>query len=206
MTTVIWRDEMMSYVGGTALGLKFKDGVILAADKTYILGNMVFSTEVRKVFPLADYVGVAAAGLVADMQELFKEIKWHINLRSKQIGKRVDIRSIAKLTSVIMYSRRMFPYYTQILIGGYLENPELYSLDSLGSLIGDDYVAIGTGSENVIGILDSEYKSDLEFEEAKELVRRSFKAAIRRDVLSGRSMDMLIIRKEGYEILTESFI
>lgn len=197
---------MMSYVGGTALGLKFKDGVILAADKTYILGNMVFSTEVRKVFPLADYVGVAAAGLVADMQELFKEIIWHINLRSKQIGKRVDIRSIAKLTSVIMYSRRMFPYYTQILIGGYLENPELYSLDSLGSLIGDDYVAIGTGSENVIGILDSEYKSDLEFEEAKELVRKSFKAAIRRDVLSGRSMDMLIIRKEGYEILTESFI
>jgi len=196
----------MSYVGGTAVGLKFKDGVILAADKMYILGNMVLSSGVRKVFPLTKYAGVAAAGLVADMQELFKEVTWHINLRSLRVMKPVDIRSIAKLTSIIMYSRRMFPYFTQILIGGFLNKPELYSLDSLGSLIGDDYIAIGSGSENVIGVLDSEYKDNLLPEHAYSIIKKAFKAAVKRDVLSGREIDLLIINKDGFRIETISLI
>ena len=196
----------MSYVGGTALGIKFKDGVILAADKAYILGNMLLSSGVRKVFPITHYVGVAAAGIVADMQELFREVSWYANLRYRMINRPLKVRSIAKLTSVIMYNRRLYPYYTQILVGGFLNESELYSLDSLGSLIGDDYIVIGSGAENAIGILDSEYSVDLDKEKALSLVVKAFKAATRRDVLSGKEIDIMVIDSKGYKIITQSLV
>ncbi|HEW93387.1 proteasome subunit beta [Candidatus Geothermarchaeota archaeon] len=196
----------MSYIGGTAIGLKYNGGVLLAADKAYILGNMVLSSGVRKIFPITNYVGAAAAGIVADMQELFKEVSWYANLRYRTINRPLEVRSIAKLTSVIMYHRRLFPYFTQILIGGYLNKPELYSLDSLGSLIGDDYIVIGSGAENAIGILDSEYSIDISSEEAFSIALKAFKATIKRDVLSGSEIDIMTIDKDGYKIVSKSLI
>jgi proteasome beta subunit len=77
------------------------------------------------------------------------------------------------------------------------EGPSLYVLDVLGSLIPDKYTVVGSGTEVAIGVLEDGYRDDITVEEAKELVTRTIKSAISRDIMSGDGIDLLIITKEG---------
>ncbi|NIM44677.1 MAG: proteasome subunit beta [Nitrososphaeria archaeon] len=191
--------------GATALGLIYDGGVIVAAEKRLTYGSYIATKKVKKVFKMTDHVGAACAGLIADMQEIIREVAAIIKL--KEIRSKVPARAnnVAKLTSVLLYQNKMYPYITQILIGGYVEKPELYSLDPLGSLISDKYIALGTGAEIAMGVLESTYKDAMPLEEAKKLVIHSMKSAIGRDAASGDGIDMLIFREEGVEEESYSF-
>lgn len=191
---------------GTAVGVVCKDGVILASDKSYVYGNVVMSGNVKKVFIINNNVGVAAAGIAADMQQLFNDLAYLVRIREIRIGRKMKTSSVAKLTSFLMYRRRLLPYLTQILVGGYIDKPELYSLDSLGSVIGDKYIVLGTGAEVAVGVIESEYKEDMLIEEALEIIKKAFKSVASRDVLTGSTLDVLLIRKDGIEEKTVKLV
>ena len=184
------------YLGGTAIGIKTDEYVVLASDKMYIAGNLAFSNEVRKLYKIADKTYLAAAGLIADMQGLVRNIRYVIGTRKIDLGRGVGIKPIAKLVSVILYSSKTLPYYTQLLVGGVDNGPELYSLDSLGSIMADKYVAIGSGAETAIGIIESRYDSITDLSSLEELVIDVFKSVARRDVLTGYSIDAVYISKD----------
>ncbi len=182
---------------GTAIGIVCSDGVVLSSDKSYVYGNVVMSGNVKKTFIINDRVGVAAAGIAADMQQLFSDLSYLVRIREIRLGKRMPTSSIAKLTSFLMYRRRLLPYLTQILVGGYIDKPELYSLDSLGSVIGDNYIVLGTGAEIAVGIIESEYRPDITMADALETVKKAFKSVVSRDVLTGSTIDVLLIKEDG---------
>ncbi len=193
-------------VGGTAIGLRTRDSVLLATDKLYLTGNIAFSQTAKKLLRLTDRVYLAAAGLIADVQGLVKEVEYNIGTRTLLLQREMSVRSIARLVSVILYSSKGLPYYTQVLVGGYSREPELYSLDSLGSVMEDQYVAIGTGAETALSILDTGYREDLGREEAIDLALRVFRAVTRRDVLTGYTIDLVYITSEGAEEFSRSLI
>ena len=193
-------------VGGTAIGLRTRDSVLLATDKLYLAGNIAFSQSAKKLLRLTDRVYLAAAGLIADVQGLVKEVEYNIGTRTLLLQREMSVRSIARLVSVILYSSKGLPYYTQVLVGGYSRGPELYSLDSLGSVMEDQYVAIGTGAETALSILDTGYREDLGREEAIDLALRVFRAVTRRDVLTGYTIDLVYITSEGAEEFSKSLI
>ena len=58
--------------GATAVGVTYKDGVVLGAERRITLGSMVVSKKGKKVFMVTDNVGAVCAGMVADMQNLVK--------------------------------------------------------------------------------------------------------------------------------------
>ncbi|HIJ08985.1 TPA: proteasome subunit beta, partial [Candidatus Bathyarchaeota archaeon] len=90
------------------------------------------------------------------------------------------------------------PLITQTIVAGLdEEGPSLFVLDVLGSLIPDKYAVVGSGTEIAIGVLEEGYKEGMQITEAKELVTRSIKSAISRDVMSGDGIDFLIITKDG---------
>lgn len=189
----------MPITGATVVGAKFADGVVLAAERRGSYGYFIASTSVRKVFPITKRIGLASAGLIADMQALVRELTAIARFRELQEGRPVSVRSIAKLTSILLYQNRLFPLFTQTVVGGYDEGPQLFSLDPLGSLLSDDYVAVGTGAEVALGILESEYRKGMSKEECVELVVKAIKSAIRRDAASGNGIDILVITKDGVE-------
>jgi proteasome beta subunit len=114
------------------------------------------------------------------------------------VGRKISVRSAAKLMSVILFNRRYAPLITQTIVGGLdEEGPSLYVLDVLGSLIPDKYAVVGSGTEIAMGVLEEGYKEELSIEEAKALVTRAIKSAISRDAMSGDGIDFLIITKDG---------
>jgi len=184
--------------GATTIGAVFHDGVILASEKRVAYGYLIVSKGVKKVFKITDQIGAACAGLVGDMQILAREVEAQANLYSMDVGRKVSVRSAAKLMANILFNRRYAPLITQTIVGGLdEEGPSLYVLDVLGSLIPDKYAAVGSGTELAIGVLEEGYKESMKLKEIKDLVTRAIKAAISRDVMSGDGIDFLIITKDG---------
>ena len=184
--------------GASTIGAVFHDGVILASEKRVAYGYLIVSKGAKKVFKITDQIGAACAGLVGDMQILTREVEAQANLYSMDVGRKVSVRSAAKLMANILFNRRYAPLITQTIVGGLdEEGPSLYVLDVLGSLIPDKYAAVGSGTEIAIGILEEGYKEGMKLKDVKDLVTRAIKAAISRDVMSGDGIDFLIVTKEG---------
>jgi proteasome beta subunit len=184
--------------GATTVGAVFNEGVILASEKRVAYGYLIVSKGVKKVFKITDQIGVACAGLVGDMQILAHEVEAQASLYDMDTGRKIPVRSAAKLMANILFNRRYAPLITQTIVGGLdEEGPSLFVLDVLGSLIPDKYAVVGSGTEIAIGVLEEGYKEGMKLKDAKELITRAIKSAISRDVMSGDGIDFLIITKEG---------
>jgi len=184
--------------GATTIGLVFSDGVILASEKRVTYGSMIMSKTVKKVFKIADQVGAACAGLVSDMQILAREVEAQAKLFAFDAKRPMPVKAAAKVMSNVLFNRRMIPLITQTIVGGMDDDvPAIYVLDVLGSLLPDEYAAVGSGATMATGVLEQGYKDNMSQQDAKALVLKAIKSAIRRDAMSGDGVDLLLITKEG---------
>lgn len=184
--------------GATVVGMSYNDGVLLAAEKRVSFGNFVVNKNIKKTFSVTDHVGAACAGMVADMQILVRQVEALAKIRKLETRRNVPPNSVAKLMSVIMFERRYFPLLTQVIVGGINQKPEVYTLDPLGSVLPDDYAAVGTGAELALGIMDAEFKPDMSEEKVRELATRAIKVAIQRDAASGDGIDILYVTRSRH--------
>ena len=185
------------FPGATAVGITFDNGVLLASEKRISFGNFVVNKNTKKTFPITKQVGAACAGMVADMNILTRQVTALAKVRKLETRRDLATNSVAKLMSVIMFERRYFPLLTQVIVGGLDDSSKIYTLDPLGSLLPDKYAAVGTGAEMALGVLDSNYKQDLDSESARNLAIRSIRSSAQRDASSGDGIDLLVINHEG---------
>ncbi|MGC8542718.1 MAG: proteasome subunit beta [Vulcanisaeta sp.] len=185
-------------ITGTAVGIRASDGVVLAAEKRVAYGFTMFSRSGKKVFKVNDNIGIASIGILADMQVLTKIAKAYMSLYALDTKTRPSIRSAAKLLSYVLFANRILPYFVEVLVGGVDdEGPHLFIMDSLGSLIEDDYAAVGTGTKLAIAILESGYKQGMSVKEARDLAVKAISQSISRDPVSGDGIDILTITNNG---------
>ena len=185
------------FPGATAVGISFNNGVLLASERRVSFGNFVVNKNTKKTFVLTENVGAACAGMVADMNVLARQVAALSKIRKFETRRDLQTNSVAKLMSVIMFERRYFPLLTQVIVGGYDVKPQIYTLDPLGSLLPDEYAAVGSGAEMALGVLDAQYTSNITEEDARKLAIKSIKSSIQRDASSGDGIDILIINNKG---------
>ena len=186
------------------IGLVFDGGIILASEKRVTYGTMIMSKTGKKVFKITDKIGAACAGLVSDMQILTREVEAQAKLFSLDAKRPMTVKAAAKVMSNVLFNRRMIPLIIQTIVGGIDDDgPALYVLDVLGSLLPDNYAAVGTGAQMATGVLEQGYSNKMNQKDAKDLVLKAIKSAIRRDAMSGNGIDLLVITKEG---ITENTI
>jgi len=190
--------------GATAVGITFDGGVVFASEKRIAFGNFLVSKTTKKTFPITNKVGATCAGLVADMQILSLQISALAKIRKMEIKRDVPPNTVAKMMSNMMYERRYFPLLTQVIVGGVVDKPIMYTLDPLGSVLPDEYAAVGTGAEMALGVLDPQFKANMTKDEAIDLAKRAVRSAALRDSASGDGLDVLVITKDGTEEFTEA--
>ena len=189
--------------GATAVGITFDGGVVFASEKRIAFGNFLVSKSTKKTFPITPQVGATCAGLVADMQILTLQISALAKIRKMDLKRDVPPNTIAKMMSNMMYERRYFPLLTQVIVGGVVDKPIMYTLDPLGSVLPDQYAAVGTGAEMALGVLDPQFKENMTKDEAIDLAKRAVRSAALRDSASGDGLDVLVITKDGTKEFTE---
>lgn len=190
--------------GATAVGMTYSDGIVLASERRIAYGNFLVSKTTRKTFQITPRVGAACAGLVADMQILSLQVSALAKIRRMDLRRDIPPNSIAKMMSNMMYERRFFPLLTQVIVGGVVGKPVIYTLDPLGSVLPDEYAAVGTGAEAALGVMDPALGGEggggaqgMSREGAVELAVKAVKAATMRDSFSGDGIDIMVIDKDG---------
>lgn len=192
--------DLTPFFGAATVGITFKNGVVIGAEKRVLWGYTVVSKTGKKVFPITDNIIVGSAGVSGDYQMLSSFLTAESSLFELENRRPITVNAAAQLLSNILFSRKYMPYLTQTLIGGLDQTgSHLYSLDLAGSLIEEKYAAVGTATSLVLGVLEANYTEDLSKNEAMELAVKAIRSAARRDAMSGDGIDLLVVSPKGIE-------
>jgi proteasome beta subunit len=194
-----------SMKGTTTVGLVFAGGVILATEKRATMGYMIASKRAKKVYQVADRIGVTTAGGVGDAQQLARILTVECNLYQIRRSRPITVGAASTLLSNYLNQNRYFPYYVQLLVGGVDEHgPSVYSVDAMGGATKEeDIVSTGSGSPMAYGVLEDRYHANMKEDEAIELAVRALKAAMKRDSASGEGIHVVVITKDRYQEIGE---
>lgn len=190
--------------GTTTVGIKASNGVVLCADMRASAGYFIANNNTMKIQQIAKHAGMTMAGGVADAQNITDVLRYHANIHKVQKNENIPIRSLARLCALIFHQNRGYPFIADILIGGYdKEGPALVNVDMFGSVEKKKFVTTGSGSPVAYGVLEDEYSDNLKIEEAKVIALRAVKAAIVRNIGTGDGINVAIIDKDGFRLLTK---
>lgn len=195
----------------TTIGIIYKDGIVLAADRQVSSENFIASKYGEKVYQVDKTTGVTIAGLVADAVNLVERLKAEFKLYYYDKKRPIPIEMAARLSSNIFYGvfRGGRPLYTQILIAGFSNGhngerrPKLYVIDPSGGTIEDKFIATGSGSQVAYGTLENNYRDDLTEHEAVQLAYKAIKSAMERNPYTGSGIDAVVITKDEYRKLRQ---
>lgn len=189
--------------GTTLVGILGKDYVILASDKQSSMGHLVSSTTVEKLRVISPKIALAAAGGVGDIHQITRVLKAEAKLYESERGKDISVKALTTFLSNVLNANRYYPYHTGIILGGYVNEPELYSTDVVGGISKiTEYEAVGSGGELAMGTLEHNYKPNMSKDEAIKLAVSAVNSARKRDVYSGGiGIDVYVMTKSGMEKL-----
>lgn len=204
----------MLKTGTSILGVVCKDGIVMAADRQVTAGNLVVGKNFRKANQINDYLVISWTGGVSDAQLLSRVIVAELRLKELRNKQRPSVKDAASLISMLSYrSIRQFsaiPSIVGTLIAGVNEDgrTELYSIEPAGSIVKvEDYDAnFGSGMPYILGLLERQYKKDINVKEGMNLALEALKSSTQRDVGSGYGIDVFTITKDGIKQVVEQTI
>ncbi len=190
--------------GTTTIGVVCKDGVILASDTRVTMGYYVAHKFGKKVYQIDDHLGMTIAGTVADAQKVVDILIANTKLYKINLNRPIPVSAAARIVANILFQNRYVPLSTQVLVGGVDETgPHVFNLDPYGSLTEEKSVSTGSGSPVAYGILEDKYHEGMTIKELLPTIAKAVNAAMKRDVASGNSYNIITIDKNGYKELTD---
>jgi proteasome beta subunit len=187
--------------GTTTVGLKTKEGIILAADKRASMGYLIADKDAEKIHLIDNLNAMTFAGSVADSQMLLRYLQTELRLYKIKKNIQISTNGIATLLSHFLFgnAHSFSPFLIQFIVAGVDKTGfHLYDLDMGGSKMEKtNYTSTGSGSPVAYGVLEDSYKNDLTLNEGIKLAVRAISAAIKRDLATGNGIDVLIIDKSG---------
>ncbi|MCL2032589.1 MAG: proteasome subunit beta [Methanomassiliicoccaceae archaeon] len=189
--------------GTTTIGMKIKDGVILASDQRATMGNIIAHSDVQKVYPLADNLGMTIAGVVGDAQLMIRFIESEVSIYSMKRGSPMSVKAAATLVGNVMRNG----FYLGLIVGGHdSTGSHVFSVDAAGGYIEDDFISIGSGSTFAMGSLEASYKKNMTKKEAIDVAITALNSSRKRDSASGDGMLISYIGPKGYEEIAQDQI
>ncbi|MEM2760809.1 MAG: proteasome subunit beta [Nitrososphaerales archaeon] len=180
----------------TIVGIKSKDGVVLASDRRASKGFFIGSKITQKIYRVDDTMAIAIAGQLSDADYMVKMAKAERKLINLRRGYPLTIRESARLIANLAYSglKSYTPYFVELLVAGVDHHgSHVCSADMSGAITEEDFASAGSGSPIAYGVLESGYSNEITMEQAKVLASRAVSAAIERDPGSGNGIDVLEI-------------
>lgn len=194
--------DRLALKGTTTIGVVCKDGVVLSSDTRVTMGYYVAHKKGKKIYQIDDHLAMTIAGVVADAQQIVDLLKVNAKLYKLNNERRMPVSSAARLLANRLFSSRLAPMVTRVLVGGVDDTgSHIFSIDPLGSLTEEECVATGSGSPIAYGVLEDRYKEDSTIQDIIPIVIKAVDSAMKRDTASGDSFDVAVIDSKGYREL-----
>jgi len=167
--------------GTTAVGLKYKDGVVLIIDKR-ISSRLVEARSVEKIFRIDSHVGCATSGLVADARVLVDRARAAAQMHKMTYNEQIPIDVLVKDICDLMQNYTQYggirPLGTSMLVAGVDgRGIHLFETDPSGALMAYKAAAIGAGRSAAMSFFEEKYKADLPLEGAVSLGMEAMRKA-----------------------------
>mmetsp|Transcript_54091 Transcript_54091/g.87421 ORF Transcript_54091/g.87421 Transcript_54091/m.87421 type:complete len:236 (-) Transcript_54091:322-1029(-) len=156
--------------GRPALGIKARNGVVLATEKK-VTSPLVDETTLKKIETLSGNVGVVYAGMVPDYRVLLRKGRKSAQTYFKTYRETIPVSQIVREQATVMQeftqSGGVRPFGISLMIAGYDDSgPQLFQVDPSGSYFGWKASAIGKNHVNAKSFLEKRYNEDIELEDA----------------------------------------
>lgn len=194
--------------GASVLGLKYKDGVMIASDTMVAYGNTLkFPNTSRLHLCGADTI-IGASGEYSDFQCLSK-LTDLLDLEDwrQHDGSRFSPKEIASFLGRRLYGKRseMKPLWNQLVIGGF-KNGEahLSYVDHQGTAFEEDFLATGYGMHLALPILrkhcDNDKWKTLDEKTARGVLEECLKLLFYRDCKASCEVQYAVSNASGTKI------
>ena len=156
--------------GNTTAGLKFKNGIVIMADKK-ISSRLVEMNSIEKIFQIDEHIGAATSGLVADARVLvdYARLVAQINkvTYSEKIGVDVLVKRICDYKQNYTQYGGVRPFGTALLVAGVDDlGIHLYETDPSGALVSYKAGSIGSGRNTVMELFEEKYRDAMSQDDA----------------------------------------
>ncbi|KAF9004629.1 proteasome subunit [Cyathus striatus] len=187
--------------GTTIVGCLFKDGIVLGADTRATEGEIVADKNCEKIHYITDSIRCCGAGTAADTEFTTALISSNMELHALHTGRKPRV-----VTAMTMLKQMLFRYQGHVgaalVLGGVdSSGPHLFTIHPHGSTDKLPYVTMGSGSLAAMAVFESQWKPNMERQEALDLVISAISAGIFNDLGSGSNVDACIITANHTEML-----
>jgi len=123
--------------GTTAIGLVYKDGGILATDKS-LDSKLIKAESIEKIFKIDDHIGAATSGLVADARRIVHYARVEAQREKVAYNEPVTIEALTKNVCDLKQMYTQYggtrPFGTALLVIGVDDTgPRLFETDPSGA-------------------------------------------------------------------------
>ncbi|MFH1588087.1 MAG: proteasome subunit beta [Candidatus Diapherotrites archaeon] len=192
--------------GTTTVGIKTRDCIVLAADQRASMGNLAIDEDAEKIYKITDCLAVTNAGNVGDSLTIIRFLKSHAKLYEIGREEKLTAKAATTFLSNILNANRYYPFIVQLVVGSFINKPELFELTPFGGLIEKDkYAVSGSGTYLALNTMDLNYRDNMAESEAIALAIQAVNSGKKRDIYSGgNGVTVAVIDSKGTRFLSEA--
>jgi len=156
--------------GDTSLGIKAKNGVVLATEKK-LSSILVDESSIMKTGTISTHLGASYSGISADFRVLLQKARKsaveYYSLYHENIPSSIICQSLSSIVQEYTQSGGVRPFGISMLMAGYdYDGPHLYQIDPSGAFFSWKAAAIGKNMSNAKSFLEKRYNEEQELEDA----------------------------------------
>jgi len=198
--------------GTSVLAVKYKDGVVIAADNLASYGSLARFWDVKRLRVFNSTAVIGVGGDVSDMQYIDRMLNELDVEENYSKGHTLNAKNLHTYLAKVMYHRRsqVNPLWNVILVAGFDEagKPFLSSVDLLGTTFSAPTLATGYGAHLAQPLLrklaDSEEQvADVTKEQAIDAIKAALKVLFYRDARSLDRYSIAVVSKDAEVELKE---
>jgi len=185
--------------GTTAVGVKFKDGVVLAIDKR-IASKLVDAASIEKIFQIDEHIGCATSGLVADARVLVDRARIEAQINRLYYDEKISVESLVKRICDFKQTYTQYggvrPFGTALLVAGVDDvDIHLFETDPSGALMAYRAGAIGEGRNNALTLFESKYKDGMDMDNAVTLSVEALSQSTEEE-LTSKTVEVGVVKRD----------
>jgi proteasome alpha subunit len=183
--------------GNTTAGLKFKNGIVLMADKK-IGSRLVETSSIEKIFQIDEHIGAATSGLVADARVLVDYARLVAQINKVTYNERIGVDLLVKRICDYKQNYTQYggvrPFGTALLVAGLDDlGTHLFETDPSGALVSYKAGSIGAGRNAVMELFEEKYKDGMARDDSILLGLEALQKASEGEKLDGKTIEVGLV-------------
>merc|ERR1712038_882845 len=201
--------------GTSVVGIKYSNGVMLAADTLCSYGSMAKYKNAERLISVNSKTLIGGGGEYSDFQAVTELLKRNAledlctadSLYEDEMDGEEDAREIWNYLRAVMYNRRnkMNPLWNDLVIAGFGDEPFLGLVDKIGTTYEDNYIATGFGSYLALPILREKWTVYLSEGEARALLEDCMRVLFYRDCRALNKIQIAKVTKEDGVLISDPY-